>query len=108
MNHTINAQQGLQSASDYQQKLEAETAAHVPWAKCSAEEKLDRLREELLAARHLRRWEQERFGRIDQKLRHFEFHQHGTDGTVMVRARDMERGYGECAQQIAGGFDPLA
>jgi hypothetical protein len=77
------------------------------WAECSADERVERLREELLGARHQRRWEQERFGRIDEKLRHFEHHQHGTDGTVMVRTRDLERGYGEAGQAIKGGYDPL-
>ena len=111
--NTMNQQNGFYgagqlSAGEYQEKFEAAQAAHKPWAECTAEQKLDRLRDELMGARHMRRWEQERFGRIDEKLRHFEFHQHGIDGTVMVRARDMERGYGAEAQSIKSAFDPLA
>lgn len=100
-----SAQLGLQAAVDFQAKVAAE---QKPWAEAPIEQKLERLRDELLAARQMRRWEHERFGRIDEKLRHLEFHQHGGDGTVMVRARDLERGYGECGQALSGGFDPLA
>lgn len=103
-----NAQLGLASAQDYQEKLATHAEATKSWAECGIEQKLDRLREELIGNRRQRRWEQERLARVDEKLRHFEHHQHGTDGTVMVRTRDLERGYGECSQAISAGFDPLA
>jgi hypothetical protein len=90
------------------QKSEAHAEATKTWAECPIEQKLERLREELMGNRQQRRWEQERFGRVDEKLRHLENHQHGTDGTVMVRTRDLERGYAECGQAISGNFDPLA
>jgi hypothetical protein len=106
---TNSAQQlGIGSIADYAEKVQAAEVAAKPWSECSSDEKLERVRQELLAARQQYRWEQERFGRIDEKLRHFEYHQHGTDGTVMVRARDMERGYGLVGQSLKEVFDPLA
>lgn len=101
--------QGLQGAANlYPAKAQAAQAAQKPWAEIPIEQKLERLQEELLGARRDRRWQYERFARIDEKLRHLDSHQHGNGGTVMVRARDMQRGYGEAGQAISGGFDPLA
>lgn len=79
-----------------------------PWAECTAEQKLDRLRNELLQARTQSRWVNERFARIGNKQQLFEYHQHGVDGAVLVRPRDVERGYRVCTESIKGVFDPLA
>ena len=112
MNHTNNAQQsaqmGLQSAGPYEQELAAKAAAQKPWTDCGIEEKLERLRNEIVGARHAVRWNNDRHSRNEEQLRRLQHHQHGGDGTVVVRVQDIDRGYGECAQQIAGSFDPLA
>lgn len=78
-----------------------------PWNECTEAQKLDRLRDSVREMRQSFRWVNDRFGRIETMLNRLEYHQHGGDGTVLIRPRDAERGYGvvEAAQQA---FDPLA
>jgi hypothetical protein len=112
MNHTNTAQElaqmGLQTAGAYQQELAAKAAAQKPWAECGIEEKLDRLRNEIMDARRAVRWNNDRHARNEEQLRRLQHHQHGGDGTVVVRIQDLDRNYNECGQPLQGGFDPLA
>jgi hypothetical protein len=110
MNQTnaINSLLAATQAGEYQEKLEAERAAQKPWTDCGIEAKLERLRNEILGARHAVRWNNERHARNEEQLRRLQHHQHGGDGTVVIRVQDIERGYGECGQSLTPGFDPLA
>jgi len=79
-----------------------------PWAECCIEEKLERLREEAINARSNARWHAERLNRTDNQVNCLDNHQHGADGTVLIRPRDAERRYVEVGQGIGRGYDPLA
>jgi hypothetical protein len=79
-----------------------------PWDACSIEQKIERLRVELLNQREQTRWAQKRWSHIENQLRRLDSHQHGLDGTVLIRPRDVDAGYGECWQGITGSYDPLA
>lgn len=101
----IQQAQGLQ---DYEYGTPEYAERTKPWAECGIEQKLERLRNEIMEARHAVRWNNDRHARNENKLHLLEQHQHGADGAVMVRTRDIERGYGEAVGQIKGSFDPLA
>lgn len=96
------AEQKLKEA-DHREYLEQTK----PWNECTEAQKLDRLRDSVREMRQSFRWVNDRFGRIENMLRRLEHHQHGGDGTVLIRPCDAASGYGvvEDAQQA---FDPLA
>jgi hypothetical protein len=84
-------------------------AQEVPlWDKCSIEQKIERLRQEAINARRNQGWQAERINRTDNQVHRLDNHQHGADGTVLIRPRDAERLYAEVGQGIGGGYDPLA
>lgn len=78
-----------------------------PWADCSIEQKIERLRVEVMNTRQFQKWNRNHFEGIETRLGLFEHHQHGIDGTVLVRPRDVERGYGVTGA-VENIYDPLA
>lgn len=77
----------------------AERAKH--WDECGIEEKVERIRRELLnqrdVARHALRQANEAHSTAHE-------HQHGSHGEVL---KPVNRGYGLQAEGCASGFDPL-
>lgn len=72
-----------------------------PWAECSIEEKLEKLR---IAAQEERRHSGYVSRTAHNALRLAEEHQHAHDGEVLKPARDRNGG----AEAMAGSMDPLA
>lgn len=95
-----------EDAGKYQPGGYEKPAKMKTWDECTLIEQLQRIRIELQNARHYARQNSSRFSRIESMLDRFEHHQHGTDGAVLIRIRDTERGYG-ISPQAASDFDPL-
>jgi hypothetical protein len=96
------------SADNYAEQAAQE--APQTWDKCSIEQKIERLRVEILNARHSTRYQYERFARIENQLQRLDTHQHSSTGEVLISLRNAESVYGLAgAAQCSGSIvDPLA
>lgn len=55
-----------------------------PWAECSADEKIERLREEITGWRRV-------CAELRERMQLFETHSHGTDGKLLVSLEQADR-----------------
>jgi hypothetical protein len=80
-----------------------------PWDSCSVHEKFERLRLELRSLRQASHWNSESISSLNQRIRCLEYHQHGADGSVLLRVTYLQGSCGQAVGQSAvNTFDPLA